>query len=143
MTTRKLLVAAIVAAFSSQTAIADAAKTIEDDGTVHVPAFDVPFSEFASLEMRRAFVQGARHGAELETRIEREKLDRRQVMDEEVYKPAAAKQRARYAVDIEPTRIAGLYAEILTPRAGVPARNQHRIHLTLHGGGFRGVRISA
>jgi acetyl esterase/lipase len=44
--------------------------------------------------------------------------------------------RNQYAVEIETKNIAGVVTEIFTPSEGVSPRNQNRVLINLHGGGF-------
>lgn len=60
----------------------------------------------------------------------------RQAMNERLFSPQLALVRAKYATDVEHRFIAGVPTDIVTPKGGVPKRNQKRILIDLHGGGF-------
>src|SRR5271165_2541794 len=50
--------------------------------------------------------------------------------------PLIDKQKARYPVDVQPATIAGVPTLVIVPKAGIAPRNQHRVLINLHGGGF-------
>jgi acetyl esterase/lipase len=114
-----------------------AGPRISDDGTVHIPAFDLPFSGIASPQMRDAFVAQSRLLEKIYAKAQQQQLSLRQVFDEDYYPRLIAAQQARYPVDIEVTSIGGVYAEVFTPREGVPAHHKNRVLINLHGGSFR------
>ncbi len=53
--TLSILLATTLPVFANDTE--QKTKAIEEDGTVHVPAFSLPFSRYASPEMPDAFVE--------------------------------------------------------------------------------------
>jgi len=66
--------------------------------------------------------------------------ERRQAMTEDL-QPRVEHMREIYPVDIEETDIDGVSVAIITPKGGVPERNQGRIMLNVPGGGFvTGIR---
>lgn len=135
MAMRILVVGSVLALLLPVVAGAEPVKRIEGDGTVHVPAFDLPFSSFASAEMREAFVADEKILGELYAKIMQGKLAQA-AFDEMYYPPLIAAQQARYPVDIAVKNIAGIYTEVFTPRAGVSGNNKQRVLINLHGGGF-------
>lgn len=113
-------------------------EKVEADGTVHVPAFDMPYSGVASKEARDDYVAKSKLLRGLKGTLE----ERRVFLDEVFFPPLVARQRARYAVNIKPKMIAGVYTEEITPSSGIAPRNQKRVLINLHGGGFfSGARI--
>jgi acetyl esterase/lipase len=136
MTTRILVIGSLLAAMLPAVGGAEPARRVEDDGTVHVPAFDLPFSEFASQEMRDAFVADDKLLKELYAQILQGKVAQ-SAFDEHYYPPLISAQQARYPVDIAVRNIAGIYTEVFTPRDGVSSKNKNRVLINLHGGGFR------
>jgi monoterpene epsilon-lactone hydrolase len=111
---------------------------LDPDGTVHAPGFLAPFSAYGSAEAKAAFVRthqpghtsaamaGVNHG---DPKALREALDTSLV-------PQIAHAKALYPVKVEPWTVDGVYTDIVTPAAGVPARNAGRVLINLHGGGF-------
>jgi monoterpene epsilon-lactone hydrolase len=111
---------------------------LDPDGTVHAPGFLAPFSIYGSAEAKAAFVRthqpghtsaamaGVNHG---DPKALREALDTSLV-------PQIAHAKALYPVKVEPWTVDGVYTDIVTPAAGVPARNAGRVLINLHGGGF-------
>jgi len=49
-----------------------------------------------------------------------------------------ARQRVLYPVERRETTIAGVHAYVYTPKGGVSSKNQDRVLINLHGGGFSG-----
>ncbi len=48
----------------------------------------------------------------------------------------AEAMRRRYAVEVQPARIAGVATDVVTPAGGVSAANRKRVLINLHGGAF-------
>jgi epsilon-lactone hydrolase len=102
------------------------------DGTVHVPAFDLPPSRYASKEyngvmrLRALMVMGppVPKGSIADVRQGLEKLLGSQVKDME----------DRYPARVVEDRIAGVAVRIVTPQDGKFAAD--RILINVHGGGF-------
>lgn len=114
--------------------------TPKQGGTVCVPAYDLPLSEFLDDESRAVLMRERR---------EQEALDRhhpiRNFQDaiaaeahyEEHYYPALiARQRARHRVMIESQTQSGVATEIFTPQEGLAPQNQRRVLINVHGGAF-------
>jgi acetyl esterase/lipase len=108
---------------------------VEADGTVRGPAYKVPWSSLASEEGRAYFIEITRRGTPAPGANADINALRKSV-DEIVFLPNLARQRARYPVTIEPRTIAGVYTEVFTPQEGIAARNKSRVLINLHGGGF-------
>jgi hypothetical protein len=134
----RLLSVALIVALPVQVARAaespGARPEVDDQGIAHVPATAVPPSRFMSPEARAKFIQLFAHpepspppGSEV--RLMRE-------FDERKNAPFVARARALYPVDIEPRLIGGVHTRVITPKAGVAARNRDRVLVNLHGGGF-------
>jgi epsilon-lactone hydrolase len=114
-----------------------AAANIDSQGTSHVAAFDMPFSDIASELAQQNFVAWQSKPLALfnlppSTPI----AEMRRLMDEQYFLPLAAKQRAAFAVTIETAKIGGIDAQVFTPKGGVAQENAHRILINVHGGAF-------
>jgi len=109
--------------------------TVDPDGTVHVPAYEVPLSIYMSDEAKRAYIDESLHTPKREPSddiaTERESIDR------VLLKPLLDKARAAYAVTIEEKRIGGVQVQVILPAEGVAKQNKDRILINLHGGGLR------
>lgn len=103
------------------------------DGTVHVPAFELPPSALASPESRglakmrasmgaRSFIPQTGGIAEARTRMESQLDFLVQMM------------RARYPVNITEDKIAGVRVRVITPTGGKV--DPKRVLINLHGGAF-------
>jgi acetyl esterase/lipase len=106
---------------------------VERDGLVHVPAFDLPFSNLASPEARDAFVKAASTPFVLP---DAKDIAAFRANADAASEALIAKQRARYAVDIEPQTIAGVSTLVVTPKAGIAPKNRNRVLIDLHGSGW-------
>jgi monoterpene epsilon-lactone hydrolase len=104
---------------------------VDPNGTVHVPAQNVPVSKFLSP-------QGKAYLAEHLLNVRKPQ----QLVQNNGIPPLIAgylaRQRALYAVDRTETHIGGVHAYVYTPRGGVSERNSKRVLIDLHGGGFSG-----
>ena len=104
---------------------------VDPDGTVHVPAQNVPVSKFLSP-------QGQAYLAEHLINVRKPP---KQTQDNGVPALIAGyldRQKQLYAVDRTETKVGGVHAYVYTPKGGVSARNKHRVLIDLHGGGFSG-----
>ncbi len=123
---------------------------IEADGTIHVPAFDLPLSDFLSEESRAAmkyfgevygpafgsFSKGCPNLSELADDPEAIRAARQCVADG-YYKTAIYKDTlAKHDVDISSTTMGGVYTEVFTPNRGIAPVNRKRVLISIHGGGF-------
>jgi len=121
---------------STQPNIQSAPKVSADkDGTVHIPAFDVPLSSYMSEEAKRAFVRHTliRPLASIDPTAS---ISTRRKGVAEYYRPMVERAKALYPVRIEEQKMAGVMTDIVTPEGGVSAVNRNRVLINLHGGGF-------
>jgi monoterpene epsilon-lactone hydrolase len=109
-----------------------ARPTFADDGTVHVPAFDLPPSALSSPE-----AQGAQKmRAHMPTRAPSSSGDIVAVREslEKMLAPQLAAVRQQFPVDVIEQTIAGVPTRVVTP-IGKPV-DAKRVLINLHGGGF-------
>ncbi|CAL1692151.1 Acetyl esterase [Brevundimonas subvibrioides] len=104
---------------------------VEPDGTVHAPAMTVPVSDMLSPEAR-AYV------AEHLVQMQQPELLAQDNGVPIFMKPYLARQMELFPHERTDTTIAGVHAYDYTPRGGVPASQQDRVLINLHGGGFMG-----
>ena len=123
---------------------------VEPDGTVHIPAFDLPESSYLSEESRAAmryfrevyapefatFSAGCPNiftlGRDLEAIREA-----RLCVAEGYYKTAIYKDtRKKHPVEISHTDMGGVYTEVFEPTSGIDPANTDRLLISIHGGGF-------
>jgi acetyl esterase/lipase len=137
---------ALGVALAPQMATALDPPRIDDDGTIHVLAFDLPESSFLSIEARVALKQ-IRTDDAFQVAFRKcppiEGADRatapaiRQCQADAFYKTEFYKGiRARYAVTLAPQEIRGVYTEVFTPSDGIAPTNRNRVLINLHGGSF-------
>jgi epsilon-lactone hydrolase len=107
------------------------APQVQDDGTIATPAFDFPFSSFASEEARAGYVKKQRTPMPIVTDI----AQTRRITDDRTAL-ILAKYREIYPASSVRTTIAGVPVETFTPKSGVARSNSKRILISLHGGGF-------
>lgn len=126
---------------------------VEEEGIVHVSSFDLPESSFLSKETREAlkrwrYVYLPSWAKALQscppidavTGAGKENVsDIRKCQINNYYQtPMYRRVRETYAVALAPMEIGGVYTEVFTPEAGVAQKNQRRVLINLHGGGFKG-----
>jgi monoterpene epsilon-lactone hydrolase len=108
------------------------AVTVDADGTVHIPPQVVPLSSFLSPEARAYVTYRLLHpdpAPNPDIAKERARIDAHLA-------PLIDKQKARYPVDMQAATIGGVPTLVIVPKAGIAPRNQHRVLINLHGGGF-------
>ena len=106
--------------------------TFAEDGTVSVPAFDLPPSPFISDEAKaamamRAKMPGGAPPATGDIKAIREGL-------EEMMKPQVARMHALYPVEVTDGEIAGVHVRTIVPKDRAP--DPDRVLINLHGGAF-------
>jgi epsilon-lactone hydrolase len=106
--------------------------TFAKDGTVHVPAFDLPPSSFASNEAADALK--ARAGTPAFDYPPNLDIKTMRMGMEALLSPAVKLMESQYPADIVQQSIAGVSARVVTPK-GV-STNRARVLINLHGGGF-------
>lgn len=105
---------------------------VDRDGTIHVPAFDMPISSLLSPEARES--------------VRRHLLNPDPPPDPDIQKQRAAiasrlqplidRQKILYPVDIADQLIAGVPTQVITPKQPSDSIDRKRILINLHGGGF-------
>jgi acetyl esterase/lipase len=131
---RIVITGLVVAPSLVQAQTANDQGKVNADGSVDVPAFNLPYSAFASPEAKAAFI----------TRLSKPKLtsaghtiaELRKLEEETIGLPSIAKLKARYDVEVSEQTIGGVFTQVFTPKAGIDPRNAHRVLINLHGGGF-------
>jgi monoterpene epsilon-lactone hydrolase len=118
----------------------------ESNGTIHLPAFDLPESSFLSDETRAALKRDRDiYSKEQDERtngcppISLENKENmpavRQCLADAFYKSSLYRtMQASFAVKMTMQTIAGVYTEVFTPDAGISAGNKDRVLIDLHGG---------
>ena len=116
--------------------------SVEPNGTVQVPAFELPLSGLLNGETQSELKREAQAYAELQKSCLMDGVSQQAIVTarrcfaKQYYRPLIARQRAVFAVTIQPETIAGVPTEIIMPAEGVSATNQQRVLLNLHGDGF-------
>src|ERR1700761_6911582 len=146
VTARICLIAGLAAlalatpAFAQQAAPAERPKvTVDADATIHIPPITVPASGFISAEAKTQLHDIMTHpyppipkaGDPIEAYQKG-----REALNRDVYAPMIARDKALYAVDLGSETIAGVYADVVTPKDGIAPRNKNRILINVHGGPF-------
>lgn len=145
-------VLAVVLAVTAGSGVAEEEQRVRvaPDGTLHVPAFDLPESAYLSDESRAAmkyfrevyapeFGTFSRGCPSLDdVRDDPEAIrDARQCVAEGYYRTSIYKDTVvKHPVEITAETIAGVYTEVFVPKAGVGDANKNRLLISIHGGGF-------
>lgn len=122
-----------VCAVAALVSLAAARVTTDPDATVHISSLDVAFSSYASQQARDQWAARAREpkGPGLEKGVAAARDFYGKFND-----ALAARMRVLYDVEIESKVIGGVRTEIITPKQGPAAGNEHRVLINLHGGAF-------
>jgi acetyl esterase/lipase len=121
----------------------------QDKSPSHTPVLVLPESPFLSPETRAALRRAKDRSKEDDTILDKCPSDKgadraampeiRKCQAEAFYKTALYKDfRDQYSVSITPKTIGGVYTEIFTPAEGIAKRNEDRVLINVHGGGFLG-----
>lgn len=135
-----------VAIITSSTASQQAVKAeIGQDGTAHIPSVQVPYSELASPEAKKSFVEvmsqvhelGANKPKADERRMDiRETIrETRRLIDEKMQIPGRDRLLEAFSVDIKPKIVGGVQTDVVVPKTGISPANRNRVLINLHGGG--------
>ncbi len=128
--------------------MADQLSRVEENGTIHVQAFDLPMSGFLSRQTRIALKhQREKTAQEWKTIIqscpsfEGAKVEDipaiRQCRADAFYKTRLYQSlRNRYPVQVTGKTMGGVYTEVFTPANGIVSENDNLVLINLHGGGF-------
>jgi acetyl esterase/lipase len=122
---------------------------VEENGTIHVPAFKLPESTYLSEETRSILKHFRDHSAKEVTKAlggtcpsnEEAKVsdmpEIRQCRANAFYKTNIYKRmRKHHEVIIEPKVIAGVHTEQFIPDNGVSSKNKNKVLISLHAGAY-------
>jgi acetyl esterase/lipase len=112
--------------------------TVDNEGTVHVPPFEIPLSSYMSREAKQAFIEDQQRAANSADQAVWESgslLDIRQMSDRQMT-PRVERAKAVFSVNIVEQEIGGVRTRVITPKNGMATRNRERVLINLHGGGF-------
>ncbi|HEX7852111.1 MAG TPA: alpha/beta hydrolase fold domain-containing protein [Sphingobium sp.] len=109
-------------------------EAVKRDGTITIPSFDLPYSEYGSPEARdlmvRRFMGPQAQGPTPDIAVGRK------AVDDMIFRPTAEGHARAYPYISNKGRIAGVSVETFVPKAGIAPENKERILINLHGGGF-------
>lgn len=108
---------------------------VDENGTVHVPAFDIPLSSYMSDQAKQAFIKAAAAAQSSGTEGRSSIAEARSLEDLQLQR-VLDRARAVYPVDVEERTLGGVRTRVVTPRDGVTPHNQDRVLINVHGGGF-------
>jgi acetyl esterase/lipase len=109
---------------------------VDEDGTVHIPAFSIPPSSYMSEQAKKNLINGAHERAE-NTLGSSPSIDELRAWFDNKIQKKVEHLEATYPVNIERHQIAGVRADVVTPREGLPRRHENQVLINLHGGAFQ------
>jgi len=109
---------------------------IDETGTVHVPAFDIPLSSYMSDQARQAFVKTAAAAQSSGDDWKSSSIAKIRARGESALQKYMDRARVLYAVNVEERSFAGVRTRVVTPKDGVAAHNREHVLINVHGGGF-------
>jgi acetyl esterase/lipase len=110
--------------------------TVDLDGTVHLPAVNIPLSSLSSDESKKNFLDFIHGFASLSKGESGDTNAARKRLDDRLMRPGVERLRSVFAVDIRPEMIGGVQTDVIEPSGGVAKKNKGRVLINLHGGGF-------
>ena len=108
---------------------------VDKDGTVHVPAHQVPLSNYLSEEARRAYLDKIRPIQPLPNASAEEQA---KLWSEIFFEPRLERAKRNYSVTISQESLGGVRVDVVTPLEKIPSRNRARVLIELHGGTLTG-----
>jgi len=113
--------------------------TVDADSTIHIPPITVPASGFISPEAKAQLHDIMTHPyppiPKASDPIEAYQKGR-EALNRDVYAPMIARDKELHPVDLASETIAGVYADVVTPKGGIAPKNKNRILINVHGGAF-------
>ena len=129
--------------------ISESTDIKDNSGVINVKSFDLPISALMTEESKQALADHREaikilaetmlncpsiFEVDLADISEARECNRNSYYESPFYKDLIS----RYAVDIQPKTIGGVYTEVFTPKGGIPESNKGKVLINLHGGGFVG-----
>ncbi|MBI4165684.1 MAG: alpha/beta hydrolase fold domain-containing protein [Acidobacteria bacterium] len=110
---------------------------VAQDGTVHVPAFDLPLSVYMSPEAKKSLLEQLLKSSSPAPATDFKK-DFAQIREgvKLSMEPMRKRILERYPVDSREEVFSGVHTVVVTPKSGIVSVNRHRVLINLHGGGF-------
>lgn len=111
----------------------DPTVSVDKDGLVHVPAYELPLSIYMSAQAQQSYINQRANSTAIKppTGIVKARETHRTF-----YTPRLERDKAMYSVIVEEKVIAGVRASVIVPKEGVSVGNRERVLINLHGGGF-------
>ena len=107
---------------------------INQDGTVHIPAYSVPLSNYMSEKAKEVYVESI---CNPEPVITDQGLEKHCESHNKLFHgPRLEKTAKLYLIRTKDTHIGGAHAEIITPQDNISNKNQVRVLIEVHGGSF-------
>jgi len=121
--------------------VAESKVTSDADGTLHVPAFSYPLSEYMSPELKKAY---AKQTVDIPTWPGPPAMTAPMEVwrkywkeyDEKIIGWALNRWKEIYPSTIEHKIYGGVPTDIVTPKSGIAPENRNRVMINLHGGAF-------
>jgi len=107
---------------------------LDGEGTVHIPAFEVPLSSYMSPGAKATFIEEANGDTARLTTEDLSVQEVRRLVDRH-HLPLIDRARQMYSVNVERKSIAGVTVDDIMP-AGADSKSAHRVLINLHGGAF-------
>lgn len=109
--------------------------SVDSDGMVHVPAYQLPLSIYMSDAAKRVYIDERLSSPTLEMSSDIAKM--REILDCVFYRPKLEKAKSAYPVVVEEKTIGGVHTYEIAPKEGIAKQNERRVLINLHSGDFR------
>src|SRR5580704_14092232 len=119
-------------------------EAVDPDGTLHISGLSAPLSSFLSPEARSYMLHLLRDKPFSGGPSPAQDIKGYRARQDEIMNWFLKPIRAQYPVNVEHKTIAGIYTDVVTPKDGIAPKNNDRVLLNVHGGGFvSGARTAA
>jgi epsilon-lactone hydrolase len=107
------------------------------DGTVRLPAVDLPLSVYMSEKAKRRFIDEGLNPpySAVHALGENPPISRLRTAVDDVFRPLVERAKAAFPVSIVEQRIAGVRTDVVISKDGLSARNRDRVLINIHQGG--------
>jgi acetyl esterase/lipase len=110
---------------------------VDVNGTVQLPERTLPYSALASEEAKKNFIDFTLRFASQGSNFGSGDINSmRKLLDDKLMRPGVDRLRSVFPVTITPEMIGGVQTDVVAPEGGIPTKNNMRVLINLHGGGF-------
>ena len=126
--------ATLILATSGAVSAQQTSPTMDADGTIHAQDVVIPTSDLLSAQAKRLLIERIEHNPKFDPGPNL--VERARAASLEMAQPVVKRWQEIYPATIQRVTMNGVPTDVIVPRAGIAAKNRHRVLINLHGGGF-------